>query len=396
MREIAIIGGGPAGALCGERLAQAGFRVTVFDERLAWEKPCGGGLTHRAVERYPFLIQNCYPKKLVHACELIASNGQRARLDLDHPVVIYSREVLNGMLLERAARAGCRVVRSHVTRVDASGRQVRFKVNGGEHVADFAVIAAGARNPLLPDTTPLGPADLEITVGYFVPAQEDVMKVKFLPGFEGYLWSFPRAGHVSVGICGKMSQNTSRKLKQHLHDFVEQENIPLRTSAGEPRFYSHVLPSPRAGTLRRRRVAGRNWAMVGDAAAWVDPLTGEGLYYAMRSGELLAESLIHGRPEEYSKRAWDEYGEDLALAARIARRFFRGRFLTGAVTVRMVQFIERSPTFRALMRDVFSGAQNYTSLKRRLWGQFGVTLAEIATGLLRSTRGPTRQAEEAR
>ncbi len=44
MKKIAIVGGGPAGALCGERLATAGFEVTIFDERLAWEKPCGGGL----------------------------------------------------------------------------------------------------------------------------------------------------------------------------------------------------------------------------------------------------------------------------------------------------------------------------------------------------------------
>ena len=45
MREIAIVGGGPAGAMCGERLARSGHRVTIYDEHLAWEKPCGGGLT---------------------------------------------------------------------------------------------------------------------------------------------------------------------------------------------------------------------------------------------------------------------------------------------------------------------------------------------------------------
>ena len=57
-------------------------------------------------------------------------------------------------------------------------------------------------------------------------------------------------------------------------------------------FYSHVLPSPQKQTLSARRVVGRNWALVGDAAAWVDPITGEGLYYALRSGDLLAEALI--------------------------------------------------------------------------------------------------------
>ncbi len=50
MREIAIVGGGPAGAMCGERLARAGYSVTIYDEHLAWEKPCGGGLTHKAIK----------------------------------------------------------------------------------------------------------------------------------------------------------------------------------------------------------------------------------------------------------------------------------------------------------------------------------------------------------
>lgn len=63
MKEIAIVGGGPAGALCGEKLASSGFKVTVFDERFAWEKPCGGGLTYKAIEEYPFLLDSPHPKK---------------------------------------------------------------------------------------------------------------------------------------------------------------------------------------------------------------------------------------------------------------------------------------------------------------------------------------------
>ena len=53
MHDIAVVGGGPAGAMCGERLARAGYAVTIYDEHLAWEKPCGGGLTHKAIEAYP-------------------------------------------------------------------------------------------------------------------------------------------------------------------------------------------------------------------------------------------------------------------------------------------------------------------------------------------------------
>src|SRR5487761_222694 len=97
-RRIAIVGGGPSGALCAERLASAGFEVSVFDEHLAWEKPCGGGLTHKALRSYPFLLNGPHPKKVIQRVELISGNGERAQLGLDHPIVIYSRAVLNGLL----------------------------------------------------------------------------------------------------------------------------------------------------------------------------------------------------------------------------------------------------------------------------------------------------------
>jgi flavin-dependent dehydrogenase len=379
MREIAIVGGGPSGAVCGERLARAGYDVTIFDEHLAWEKPCGGGLTHKAIEAYPFLLNGPHPKKLIHSVELISSKGYRARLALEQPIVIYSRTVLNGLLLERAEAAGCRVVRSRVNQIDTGKPRARLTIGEERAEADFVVIAAGARNALLPNSRPLSPSDLEMTMGYFVPAQAERICVKFLNRFEGYIWSFPRCDHLSVGICGSMARHTSQELRQHLHAFMDSEKIPRSGS----QFYSHVLPSPQPQTLSNRRVIGPNWAMAGDAAAWVDPITGEGLYYALRSGDLLAESLIAGTPDEYPSRIRKAFSADLEFATRIARRFYRGRFLGGAVATRMIQFIGRSPTFRALMADLFSGAQDYCSLKRRLWAQCGTTLTEVAGSLMK-------------
>jgi flavin-dependent dehydrogenase len=380
MREIAIVGGGPAGAMCGERLARSGHRVTIYDEHLAWEKPCGGGLTHKAIRAYPFLLNGPHPKKLIHSVELISSKGHHALLHLDQPIVIYSRTVLNGLLLDRAEAAGCRVVRSRVTQMDTSGRRANLSIGDARVEADFVVVAAGARNSLLPGTSPLAPSDLEMTLGYFVPAQAEGISVKFLSQFEGYIWSFPRCDHLSVGICGSMAKHTSQELRRHLHTFMDGENI----SREGARFYSHVLPSPQKQTLSSRRVVGKNWALVGDAAAWVDPITGEGLYYALRSGELLAECIIAEKPSEYPARIRKAFSTDLEFATRIARRFYRGNFLGGAVATRMIQFIERSATFRVLMADVFAGSQDYCGLKRRLWAQCGTTLTEVVGSLMKS------------
>jgi flavin-dependent dehydrogenase len=380
MKEIAIVGGGPAGALCGERLASAGFHVTIYDEHLAWEKPCGGGLTHKAIEAYPFLLDAPQPKKIVRTAELISSRGHRARFEMSRPIVIYARKVLNGLLLERAEKAGCKTVRSRVTSVQTNSEKVRLISSGEEILSDFVVLAAGARNQLLPETTALGVSDLEMTLGYFVPTQEDMIKVKFLKKFEGYLWSFPRADHLSVGICGKMARNSSAQLRRHLEVFIAEEKIPL---AGA-KFYSHVLPSPQAHTIRDRRVVGRNWAMAGDAAACVDPVTGEGLFYALKSGDLLAQALISGQPESYPEQLRAAFSADLELAAGLARKLFLGTFLGAAITTRMVQMLNRSPTFRELIRDVFSGSQDYRTLKGRLWSQLGISMSEFVRSFLNS------------
>src|ERR1700735_4544660 len=123
MKQIAIVGGGPAGALCGERLASAGFKVTIFDERLAWGKPCGGGVTHKEIEEYTFLFVSANPKKIVRTAELISSRGHRARFEMDRPIVIYARRVLNGLLLDRAIAAGCSTVCARVTSVNTNGKQ---------------------------------------------------------------------------------------------------------------------------------------------------------------------------------------------------------------------------------------------------------------------------------
>ncbi|HXX46013.1 MAG TPA: NAD(P)/FAD-dependent oxidoreductase [Candidatus Acidoferrales bacterium] len=378
MKDIAIVGGGPAGSLCGERLARHGFNVTIFDERLAWEKPCGGGLTHKAIEAYPFLLDACQPKRIVRTAELISGNGHRARFDMSHPIVIYARKVLNGLLLDRATAAGCTTVRTRVTSVATDGPLVRLTAGGEERHSDFVVVAAGARNQLLPETTALSAKDLEVTLGYFVPTEEDIIKVKFLREFEGYLWSFPRADHLSVGICAKMGQSPTHQLRRHLEEFVSEEKIPMSGA----QFYSHVLPSPQAQTIRGRRIAGRNWAMAGDAAACVDPITGEGLYYALRSGDLLAQALIEGQLQTYPERLRAAFSADLEFAANIAKKIFRGTFLGGAITTRMVQLLNCSPTFRDLIRDVFSGSQDYRTLKRRLWNQVGVTMLEFMRSFL--------------
>jgi geranylgeranyl reductase family protein len=377
MKTVAVLGGGPAGSFAAERLARAGLKVAVFDEKLAWEKPCGGGLTYKAYNEYPFLIENDMPKRIIRETSLAAPKAGEVRMTLDQPLVIYSRFDLNRMLLERAEKAGASIEKTRVLGIERRDRGWRLRTQRGIAEADFCVIATGARNPLREVGTEWSAKDTMSALGYYVPASQEHIDIQFLPQLEGYIWVFPRCGHLSVGICGK--GEPAQSLRARLETYMNERGMAWKGSA----FYSHMLPSLETAAWRRNRIAGDGWLAVGDAGGLVDPITGEGLYYAMRSGDLAGQVLIddaHNPAEKaaaYRALLSREFALDLEFAATLAKRVFLGSFMFNSVPARMIQFIRRSPRFRALMQDLFAGTQPYLTLKSRLLRNLNGTLHEV-------------------
>jgi len=382
---IAIVGGGPAGALAATLLAAAGRHVLLFDEKLAWEKPCGGGLTHKALQQYPFLTDAAGESNPVEDCELISPSGQRVRFHLQYPVAIFSRLTLNGLLLERARRAGADVRQERVTKIARAGEDWLLTTPQREYRASHLILAAGARNHFRSQfLSPISASDLMVTAGYFIPGHSSpgdgaLMQIQFLKGITGYIWVFPRADHVSAGIAGKMGEISTAELRRTLERWLEENGFRLDGA----RFYSHILPSFRSQTFETLEVCGEGWAMIGDSAGLVDPITGEGLYYALRSGELCANALLAGRPEEYRVRLQEEVIAELKLAARVSQRFYRGQIFGGSVLERMVALTAQSASFRDLMSDLFAGIQTYRDLRARLYNILPTVMAQGLTGMLR-------------
>lgn len=375
MKQVAILGGGPAGAFAAEQLASAGLRVRLFDEKLAWEKPCGGGLTFKAYSQYPFLLNNPTPKRFVTETMLAAPRAGEVRLKLDEPLLIYSRLDLNRMLLERADRAGAQIEKTRVTGLERRGTGWQLRTPSGATAdVDYCIVATGARNPLRDVGTQLRPEDTMSALGYYVPAQQERIDIQFLPQLEGYIWVFPRCGHLSVGICGKGEPASA--LRKRLEQYMTGRGLSWKGAA----FYSHLLPSLETKSWKSNRVAGEGWMAVGDAAGLVDPITGEGLYYAIRSADLAAQSILTQAGEaagQYRRLLRRDFGADLEFGSRLAKRIFHGRFLFGTVPSRMVQFTRRSPRFSAIMQDLFAGKQPYLGLKRRLLENLNPSLYEI-------------------
>jgi len=123
-----------------------------------------------------------------------------------------------------------------------------------------------------------------------------------------------------------------------------------------------TLRSQDLGVSSIRELAGERWALLGDAAALADPITGEGLHSALHSAAILAETLLaDGSPQRYPDRLLAGHGRELLRAAALKPRFYAPGF-----TSRMVRASVRSRAVREVLTDLVLGDQGYLGLKRRL------------------------------
>ena len=354
-----MVGAGPAGALAAYRLARDGARVSIFDPSHPREKPCGGGVTAKALDLLPPAPpSDPLPARWVQGCRFESGHGELVDVALPRPVAVASRAELDAWLLRRATEAGVVHVVERVVDVDAAGR-LRTAA-GRDQTFDLVIGADGAsslvRRRLL---RPVPAARLVMALGWYAPGTSQML-VRFTPGLPGYLWLFPRPDHVGVGICAPLAAVPTRDLVSRLEAEVARAFPAL--AAPEGARYAHTIPSPSADPASILEIAGERFALVGDAAALADPITGEGIYYALRSAALLAETLRTGAgPAAYPRRALEEFGRDLLKAAAI-----RGRFYAPGFTRRMVAYARTSAALREVLADLVLGHQGYVGLKRRL------------------------------
>jgi flavin-dependent dehydrogenase len=129
--------------------------------------------------------------------------------------------------------------------------------------------------------------------------------------------------------------------------------------------YAARIPGLAPRTWDTRQACGRRWALLGDAAGFADPVTGEGIYYALRSAELFAAAFLAGDPLKYEARWRDDFGRDLQRASQMRRRFY-GNFWGAPFTDRMIEFARGHRGIRKVLGELVAGDQGYTDLKRKL------------------------------
>jgi geranylgeranyl reductase family protein len=391
--EVIIVGAGPAGSFAAERLAKGGVRVALFDGRPQGEpKACGGGVTAKALKAWPHLLDAV--GRTVDEIELYSPSGKRLLLKLDEPFAVYSRIAFDSYLRNRAKDAGALVISEKIASRGIKRTQTGWTLRGGSGAEWTAKILIGAdgANSVVARTLvgALAPSEMEVAFGYRAPLpknEESTTVVAFLPGWIGYAWAFPRPDHISFGIATTQDAFEHKPLDELLWDFMlgyyrqrEDAQAPLwggravdqdrderirkelETSAER---YAARIPGLSEKTWDTRQVSGENWALLGDAAGFADPVTGEGIYYALRSAELYAECYLAGKPLDFESRWRADFGHELRRASQMRRRFY-GNFWGAPFTERMIEFARGHRGIKRVLGNLVAGEQGYTDLKKKL------------------------------
>jgi len=344
--DVAVVGSGPAGAVAARALARQGVRVALLErESLPRYKTCGGGLVYRALQ-YAGLDPGTVAERVCNTAALyIHDIGKRFTARSELPMVTMTmRDRLDYRLVEMATAAGAELFAScRVSGLEQNGGPVRLVTERGPLTADYVVAADGALGDVAKlagwrDNRHMIPA-----LEYELPADDRIMERFGEPRFDvgtlpfGYAWVFPKASHLSVGVLSV--RRGARELRGHLERYLSLLGIPLRPRAQR---HGYVIPvRPRSTSLARGRVL-----LVGDAAGLAEPLTAEGISFALRSGLLAAQALAGGHDVTATYNAavrreiFPELGTGRFLAHLIYRRphvrnaLFRaaGQRLTNALT----------------------------------------------------------------
>lgn len=343
--DVIICGAGPAGACAGYETAAAGLKTLILEKRmLPRYKTCGGGVPVSVGGDLPRLVPEAFVEATVthlrHTWDFADPHLAPLNPDPDTPSVslwMVQRSVFDNALTQRAAAAGCDVRDGiSVKTVEPDGdTRVRVTTADGEVYTASQVVGADGANGVVARMADLRKKRLlAIALEAEIPHEWGQGHETLRPEIghleyavkQGYAWVFPKAGHLSVGAgtFGRRSaegkgEASKEELSRWIVSYLEALGVPVKRE--EIEFHGHPLPI--WGGAEPVEAWNGRVLLAGDAAGLVNPLFGDGISYACRSGALAGQTVAAGRGAHWTETLREDIGASHDAALKIAKFFYQ-------------------------------------------------------------------------
>jgi len=311
--KVLVIGGGPAGATAGKFLAEQGIDVILIERNLSYVKPCGGGLSISAFDELG--ISKAAIRKEVKTIRLVSPLGERVDIALkDSSLAIIERGEFDRTLRSVAESKGVKIMEGEFAGI-LCDKYARVQVNRGEEKYEIVseyVIAADGVNSRVRTVLGIRPSRSFFTASEHIKGIEtECCEFWFGASFApySYAWAFPSSEGIAIGTgCFETG-----KINALFERFRKRKCI---VSEGKKRIYR--VPVWEGDLYNRGKIL-----FAGDSAGQVLPLTYEGIYYAMRAGELAALAIIDEKVNNYKKLWKDRFQKRFVLMDRLRKYFLK-------------------------------------------------------------------------
>ena len=385
--DVVVVGAGPSGATCAWKCAERGLSVLLLERAadIPRYKPCGGGIPGSVMEH----VSGLEPARFADLSVTHLRHSYKGKQSIHAPMTTWSgdpaeiwmvqRPLFDTYLVEKATAAGAILktgVRVRHAAMDDSGATLET-LDGRTIRARHVVGADGAKGIVgasvgLRLSKRYGIArEMEIPFG----TEGDLWHPSLLPHTvyldygsvtKGYAWIFPKKNCLSVGAGQLMPEKPSERataqigetLKKAMQTIMESVGLALPETPNAPTLHAH--PIPYWTGKETLATADDRALLVGDAAGVVQPLFGEGIQYALRTGALAAECLADGTVGSYTAKVTELFAREFDAADRVGRVFHRTPYLSYRLGV-------KNPLGTALVGRLMAGEASLADLEQKLY-----------------------------